>query len=108
MNLDRKFYCAYDLFLKMTRITIFISANQEEGPKIFQNEFCRKKILPSSLDFPPKLLEQGNASTASTLMQLQIPCNNLNFTPTNPFINFTNSDNFTDYKFTLFEEVSYY
>jgi hypothetical protein len=55
INIDRKFYCAYDPLFKMTQITILISANQEEGPKIKKKKIW-KKILPSSSDSPPKLL----------------------------------------------------
>ena len=56
MNLDRKFYCAYDPLFKMTQITILISANQEEGPKIFEKfpkkNFFGKKYYPLPQIFP--------------------------------------------------------
>jgi hypothetical protein len=59
MNLDRKFHCAYDHFFKMTQITILISANQEEGPKIFK-KFSKKNFWKKNttqfLRFLPKLL----------------------------------------------------
>jgi hypothetical protein len=50
MNLNRKFYCAYDPLFKIAQITILISANQEEEPKIFKKfskkTFFGKKYYP--------------------------------------------------------------